>query len=132
MSLRLRLLSVGALLVLFTYLTVANFIPKEVRLANPLLPNGGVILGLDLQGGIHWVVGVDLPDRSVGAQTGQEKRHAGSHIGACQYLAVELRRPDDHSAMRIAKDNLRSHFDETVDPVHPRLEHFFKEQNGSP
>jgi len=45
---------------LFAFLTIANFVPQEKRLESPLLPDGGLRLGLDLQGGIHWVLGVDL------------------------------------------------------------------------
>ncbi len=59
-GLRLRIGSVAALVLVFTYITVANFVPKEDRLASPLWPDDGLRLGLDLQGGIHWVVGVDL------------------------------------------------------------------------
>ena len=59
-NLRWRLGSVITVLALFTYLTVANFIPKEERVESPLWPDDGLRLGLDLQGGIHWVVGVDL------------------------------------------------------------------------
>ena len=60
-NLRWRLGSVIAVVLLFTFLTVANFIPKEQRVESPLWPDNGLRLGLDLQGGIHWVVGVDLP-----------------------------------------------------------------------
>jgi len=60
-SLRWRLGWVSALLLVFGWLTVANFIPKPARLASNWLPDDGLRLGLDLQGGIHWVVGVDLP-----------------------------------------------------------------------
>jgi preprotein translocase subunit SecD len=59
-GLRWRLGSVIALVVLFTYLTVANFFPKEQRVETAWLPDDGLRLGLDLRGGIHWVVGVDL------------------------------------------------------------------------
>jgi preprotein translocase subunit SecD len=60
MNLRWRIALVSALVLYFTFLTVANFIPKEQRLASPLLPDEGLRLGLDLQGGIHWVLGVKL------------------------------------------------------------------------
>jgi preprotein translocase subunit SecD len=53
---------VGALLVLFVFLTLANFVPKEQRLQSSLWPDDGLRLGLDLRGGIHWVVGVRLDD----------------------------------------------------------------------
>jgi preprotein translocase subunit SecD len=58
--LRLRLASIAALLLVFGYLALANFASEETRLASPLLPDEGMRLGLDLQGGIHWVLGVKL------------------------------------------------------------------------
>ena len=61
MSLRWRTALVTALVLLFGWLTFANFVPKAERLESSWLPDDGLLLGLDLQGGIHWVVGVDLP-----------------------------------------------------------------------
>ncbi len=61
MSLRWRWISTSAVVLLFAWLAVANFIPKQERLASNWLPDDSLRLGLDLQGGIHWVVGVDLP-----------------------------------------------------------------------
>ena len=58
--LRVRVASIAAVVLLFGYLAIANFVPEETRLANPLLPDQGMRLGLDLQGGIHWVLGVKL------------------------------------------------------------------------
>lgn len=55
-----RGLWVGALVALFTFLTAANFVPKSERVASPVWPDDGLRMGLDLRGGIHWVVGVDL------------------------------------------------------------------------
>lgn len=60
MSLQWRLGLVTALVVLFGWLTAANFIDKADRLESDFLPDDGLRLGLDLQGGIHWVVGVEL------------------------------------------------------------------------
>jgi len=57
---RLRIISVGALVALFAFFSLANFVPEEKRIESPLLPDGGLRLGLDLQGGIHWVLGVKL------------------------------------------------------------------------
>jgi preprotein translocase subunit SecD len=59
-GLRYRVASVAALVALFAFLSLANFVPEKTRLASPLLPDGGLRLGLDLQGGIHWVLGVKL------------------------------------------------------------------------
>jgi preprotein translocase subunit SecD len=59
-DLQLRAGAVLAVIVLFTWVALANFVPKEQRLESALWPDAGVRLGLDLQGGIHWVVGVQL------------------------------------------------------------------------
>ena len=61
-NLRWRLGWVAVLIGFFAFLTVANFIPKEERVESGLWPDEGLRLGLDLQGGIHWVVGVDLSE----------------------------------------------------------------------
>jgi len=49
-----------ALVALCTFLSVSNFVSEETRRESPLLPDEGLRLGLDLQGGIHWVLGVKL------------------------------------------------------------------------
>ncbi|TFG96235.1 MAG: protein translocase subunit SecD [Myxococcales bacterium] len=60
--LRLRAATIGALVLLPGTLTLANFVPAEVRQASPFLPDTGLRLGLDLQGGIHWILGVQLDE----------------------------------------------------------------------
>jgi preprotein translocase subunit SecD len=60
--LRLRAATIGAVVLLLGYLTVANFVPAETRRESPLLPDAGLRLGLDLQGGIHWILGVQLAE----------------------------------------------------------------------
>ncbi len=57
---RWKILGIAALLVIFSFLAVANFVPKPDRVASSFWPNDGLRLGLDLRGGIHWVVGVEL------------------------------------------------------------------------
>jgi preprotein translocase subunit SecD len=59
-NLRLRLGLALSLVLFFAFLAGANFVPQETRLQSPLLPDDGLRLGLDLQGGIHWVLGVKL------------------------------------------------------------------------
>ena len=59
-GLRWRAGAILALIGIFGFLVVANFVPKEQRVQSGLWPDDGLRLGLDLQGGIHWVVGVDL------------------------------------------------------------------------
>ena len=59
-SIRWKLIWVSALLVLFAFISAANFIPKAERVESAFWPDDGLRLGLDLRGGIHWVVGVQL------------------------------------------------------------------------
>ena len=55
-----RMIAVGLFVAVFAFLSLANFVPEERRIESPLLPDGGLRLGLDLRGGIHWVLGVKL------------------------------------------------------------------------
>jgi preprotein translocase subunit SecD len=55
-----RVAAVGLLVAVLGYLALANFVPAPTRAASALLPDQGLRLGLDLQGGIHWVLGVRL------------------------------------------------------------------------
>jgi preprotein translocase subunit SecD len=56
----LRAGTIAAFILLIGYFALANFIPEATRLSSGLLPDQGLRLGLDLQGGIHWVLGVKL------------------------------------------------------------------------
>ena len=60
MSFRWRAIWVVATVLLFGYFAVANFASEETRLESPLVPDNDLRLGLDLRGGIHWVIGVKL------------------------------------------------------------------------
>jgi preprotein translocase subunit SecD len=59
-GLRWRALGVVGALLLFGFYAVAGFLPASVRKETAWLPDNGVRLGLDLQGGIHWVLSPDL------------------------------------------------------------------------
>ncbi|MEE8508050.1 MAG: protein translocase subunit SecD [Myxococcota bacterium] len=59
-GLRARIGAIAALVLLLGFYAIVNFVPEKARLESPLLPDGGLRLGLDLQGGIHWVLGVQL------------------------------------------------------------------------
>jgi preprotein translocase subunit SecD len=41
------------------YMAIPSLVPESVRRSTVLLPDSGVSLGLDLQGGIHWLLAVD-------------------------------------------------------------------------
>jgi preprotein translocase subunit SecD len=60
MSLRWRIIWVAATVLLFGYYAIANFASEEARIESPLIPDSSLRLGLDLRGGIHWVIGVKL------------------------------------------------------------------------
>ena len=62
---RMKAISVALLLVLFTFLAAANFVSKGERVESDFWPDDGLRLGLDLRGGIHWVVGVELDEAMV-------------------------------------------------------------------
>ena len=59
-SLRWRIAAIAATILFFGWYTAINFIPASVRKETRWLPSQGIRLGLDLQGGIHWVLGPDL------------------------------------------------------------------------
>jgi preprotein translocase subunit SecD len=89
MSLRWRLGSMAALVLLLAYLALANFVPAERRAGAWYLPDQGLRLGLDLQGGIHLVISPDL-DAAVAQELGhledslsrqlEEKKITGARI----------------------------------------------------
>ncbi len=51
---------VWGLVAVLGFLALSNFVPAATREASGLLPDGGLRLGLDLKGGLHWVLGVKL------------------------------------------------------------------------
>ena len=60
MSLRWRAIAVGGVCLVLLWVALANFIDPARRAGSPLLPDAGMRLGLDLRGGIHWVLGPRL------------------------------------------------------------------------
>ena len=119
-GLRWRVGAVAALVLLFGYLALANFVSKEDRRESPLLPDDGLVLGLDLRGGFHWVVGVQLEaaeqqeleflaSNLVGSfeeDLGEEEGTAPTVSVAEGRLAVVLESPGQEQAVREAIDAL--------------------------
>jgi len=60
MSFRWRAIWVVSTVLFFGYYAVANYASEETRLESPWVPDNALRLGLDLRGGIHWVIGVKL------------------------------------------------------------------------
>ena len=73
MSLRAKWLWLGALLLLGLWVSVANFVPEETRKASALWPDEVMRLGLDLQGGVHIVIGPDL-DAAIQQELGNTQK----------------------------------------------------------
>ena len=75
----------------------------------------------------------DVPDRgrALGAERGDQHRHAGADVRARQTLAVETCRSGDHGPVRVAENDACSHRDELVDEEEPALEHLLEDENRS-
>ena len=116
-SLRWRLGATGALVALMTYLTIANFVPAETRHNHWWLPNQGIRLGLDLQGGIHWVLGAKLDvaiehelDHLRGHLADQltEEKITPSHLAIDgQHIVLELATTQDADKARTLAEDTR-------------------------
>ena len=95
----------------FAYLAVANLFSPETRKEYWFLPANGIRLGLDLQGGIHWVLGADLKvayeheldhmKGQLGEQLGEEKITPASMSVKDDRIVAELASEAD--ASRLAK-----------------------------
>jgi preprotein translocase subunit SecD len=102
-----KALSIGALLVLFGFVTAANFVPKDQRVESNFWPDNGLRLGLDLRGGIHWVVGVELDDaitrelefvrKSIEEQLGDEEISLPRAVVEHQELSFTLASESDRA-----------------------------------
>ena len=53
---------IGLLVAFVGFFALGNFVSEETRLESGVFPDQGLRLGLDLRGGIHWVIGVKLED----------------------------------------------------------------------
>jgi preprotein translocase subunit SecD len=84
---------VAALVLVLAYLTASNFFSDEARKESPVLPDEVMRLGLDLQGGIHWVMGVKLE--------AAEKHELEYLSGAIKRTAED----DGYTLSRIAVEN---------------------------
>jgi len=69
MSLRWKAIANGILLLLLAWSALPSFVPEKVREESAWVPDQAMIWGLDLQGGIHWLLRVD--ERAVAVQEGK-------------------------------------------------------------
>jgi preprotein translocase subunit SecD len=101
----------GSILV-FGWYALANFVPAAVRRDSAFWPDQVMRLGLDLQGGIHWVLGPDLGVaieheldvlRAGLQEVLAEKKAAPARASVDGgRLVVEAARPEDLEALRKA------------------------------
>jgi preprotein translocase subunit SecD len=59
MSLRARALWIAGVLLMMAWLAYPSFFSEQERLESGFIPDFGMNLGLDLQGGIHWLLKID-------------------------------------------------------------------------
>ena len=60
MNLRFRIGFALSVVIVLGYFALGNLIPQSARVDSSVMPTGLLRLGLDLQGGIHWVLGAKL------------------------------------------------------------------------
>src|SRR3954469_22105941 len=80
------------------------------------------------------VAALDLADvvdeaRTLGAKRGEKHRHAGADVRRLEERATEARWTVDERAVRIAKDDARTHRRQLVHEEHSRLEHLLVHQD---
>src|SRR5829696_9285372 len=68
---------------------------------------------------------------TLGAQRGDQHRHAGADVGRLEPLAAQPRRAGYHRPVRIAEDNVRAHVHQLVGEHQPVLEHLLEDQDRS-
>ncbi len=98
MSLRGRSVLVMLVAVLALGLSYPSFFSEEQRLASEWIPDQGVNLGLDLQGGIHWLLRIDDHKATLDELRNAERRlrDLADEEGVA-YQSIEL----DETALRI-------------------------------
>lgn len=112
MSLRWRATLVGAFCLVMLWFALANFVDPTRRTESALLPDAGMRLGLDLRGGIHWVLGPRLEAavekelghlRDVIAHQLEEQKISPARLGVeGSRLVIEAASDEDLAAVRAA------------------------------
>ena len=88
MSLRARIIWVSVVVVLGVLLALPSFYSPEERTESGWISDGGINLGLDLQGGIHWVLKIDSETR-VRQEMDQLERSIQGFLGDEKLPAVD-------------------------------------------
>ena len=126
MTLRTRGLWVAMAVALSLFLAVPSFYTPAEREASPWIPDDGIALGLDLQGGIHWLLRIDtrtavqqelertestlleaLKDRNVQAPEIQIVESEAIEVQGTEAALEAVRElvEEDFSSLEVAADN---------------------------
>jgi preprotein translocase subunit SecD len=98
-SLRARSYWLSAAVLLMAWLAFPSFFPEATRQASAWIPDQGVRLGLDLQGGIHWLLRIDettavrqelARDLTVLREAAEERQIPGGSLAVTESLEIEL------------------------------------------
>ena len=115
MSLRTRMIAVGVAVLWLGWFVLGSFFTDVQRKAAWWLPDSGLRLGLDLQGGVHIVIGPDLTvatEHELSAiQDGLERRFERDKVTGVQFertgqeLRIRPATPADTAAVRTAAED---------------------------
>lgn len=114
-GLRGRAVAMGLALLLLGWYAAANFVPASVRKDTVFLPDQVIRLGLDLQGGIHWVLGPDLQvaiEHELDALRGslratlEERGVTPERLGVENGTLVVTVKPEQVATVRAAVDDI--------------------------
>ncbi len=96
------------------FFAVCNFLPESVRAGSALLPDRGVRLGLDLRGGIHWVLGVELED-ALSHELSFLRSRLQERIDEANLLGVEAVVEEQEIRISASSEDARAQVQEFVD-----------------
>jgi preprotein translocase subunit SecD len=116
-SFRARVIVNAVLVLLLAWAALPSFVPKETRESSIWLPDQAFILGLDLQGGIHWLLRVD--ERAVLVQ---EAKSLAGVLGAeaeDRRIAIAAQQVRDDGAIELEGEPaaLRALVEDTLEEV---------------
>lgn len=130
MSLRNRWILIGVVALAALYLAIPSFIPEKERLASPWIPDDAMELGLDLQGGIYWLLRIDTETavhqeleklRSNIVDLAEEKKLTATG-GEVKGEVLSIHGPDLAALRRLIEDDFQIvEVSQTSDAVEVRL-----------
>ena len=117
MSLRWKVILNGVLVLLLAWSALPSLVSEKARTDSALIPNRAMILGLDLQGGIHWLLRVD--PAAVAVQEAKSLDAVIESAAEDQKVTVAGRRVREDGALELEGDAaaLRALVEDALDEV---------------